>query len=129
VALDERGRGGGVRRVGVRARLDAHVHKTIATLRADGSPRICGTGTRFVDGDLWIGAMPAARKARDLQRDPRYALHSGSDDPPGWTGDAKVAGVAVAVVDRATVDRVVPPQDPARCTSSASTSARRRRSR
>ena len=27
----------------VRVRLDAHVHKTLATLRADGSPRISGT--------------------------------------------------------------------------------------
>ena len=30
--------------------------------------------------------MWQARKALDLQRDPRFALHSGSDDPPGWDG-------------------------------------------
>jgi hypothetical protein len=34
-------------------------------------------------------------KAGDLQRDPRFALHSGSDDPPGWEGDAKLAGRAI----------------------------------
>lgn len=72
--------------------LDAHAHKTLATLRADGSPRISGIETRFHEGDLWFGSMPAARKAADLGRDPRYALHSGSDDPPDWQGDAKVAG-------------------------------------
>ena len=83
----------------VRARLDAHVHKTIATLRADGSPRISGTETVLADGALWIGSMWQARKARDLQRDPRFALHSGSDDPPGWTGDAKLAGLAVEITD------------------------------
>jgi hypothetical protein len=34
-------------------------------------------------------------KALDLLRDPRFALHSGSDEPDdGWTGDAKVAGRA-----------------------------------
>jgi hypothetical protein len=83
----------------VRARLDAHTHKTIATLRRDGSPRISGTETEFKDGELWIGSMWQALKARDLQRDPRFALHSGSDDPANWSGDAKLAGVAEEIVD------------------------------
>ena len=83
----------------VRERLDAHKHKTIATLRRDGSPRISGTESQFVDGELWIGSMPNARKAHDLQRDPRFALHSGSDDPPEWSGDAKLAGVAEEITD------------------------------
>ncbi len=78
----------------VRERLDAHVHKTLATLRSDGSPRISGTETQWRDGDLWIGSMWNAVKARDLQRDPRFALHSGSDDPAEWSGDAKLAGIA-----------------------------------
>ena len=72
----------------VRARLDAHTHKTIATLRRDGSPRISGIETAFVDGDLWIGSMWQAVKARDLQHDPRFALHSGSTEPSDWEGDA-----------------------------------------
>jgi hypothetical protein len=38
--------------------------------------------------------MLNALKARDLQRDPRFALHSASEDPDVWTGDAKLAGVA-----------------------------------
>ena len=83
----------------VRGMLDAHVHKTLASLRADGSPRISGTETQLRDGELWIGSMWQARKARDLQRDPRFAIHSGSDDPPDWQGDAKLAGLAVEVVD------------------------------
>jgi hypothetical protein len=90
----------------VRARLDAHVHKTLATVRADGSPRISGTETRMVDGELWIGSMWEARKARDLQRDPRFALHSGSDDPPDWDGDAKLAGVAEEITDPELVQRI-----------------------
>jgi pyridoxamine 5'-phosphate oxidase-like protein len=72
--------------------FDAFTHKTLATLRRDGSPRISGTETEFTDGQLWIGSMWRAVKALDLQRDPRFALHSGSPDPSGWTGDAKVAG-------------------------------------
>jgi hypothetical protein len=72
--------------------LDAFTHKTLATLRRDGSPRISGTEVQFRDGELYIGSMWKAVKALDLQRDPRFALHSGSADPPGWRGDAKVAG-------------------------------------
>jgi hypothetical protein len=83
----------------VRGRLEAHKHKTLATIRRDGSPRISGTESVFRDGELWIGSMWQARKARDLQRDPRYALHSGSDDPPAWSGDAKIAGVAEEITD------------------------------
>src|ERR671911_3239504 len=76
----------------VRERLDAHVHKTLATVRRDGSPRISGTETRLVDGELWIGSMWQGRKALDLQRDPRFAVHSGSHDPSGWRGDPQMAG-------------------------------------
>jgi hypothetical protein len=83
----------------VRERLDAHVHKTLATLRRDGSPRISGTETRFADGELWIGSMWQALKALDLQRDPRFALHSGSDEPDEWGGDAKLAGVVEEITD------------------------------
>jgi hypothetical protein len=81
----------------VRERLDAHGHKTIATIRRDGAPRISGTETELSDGELWIGSMLNALKARDLQRDPRFALHSASEDPDVWKGDAKLAGVAEEV--------------------------------
>lgn len=86
----------------VRARFDARKHKTLATLRADGSPRISGIEVSFEDGELTFGSMPDARKGADLRRDPRFALHSPTvdppeDDPSGWTGEAKVAGRAVLV--------------------------------
>jgi hypothetical protein len=85
----------------VRELLDAGVHKTLATLRADGSPRISGTEASFVDGDLWFGSMWQSRKALDLQRDPRFALHSASADPPAWKGDAKVSGRVEEITDPA----------------------------
>jgi Pyridoxamine 5'-phosphate oxidase len=83
----------------VRERLDAGVHKTIATLRADGSPRISGIEAFVAEGDLWFGSMPRARKAIDLQRDPRFALHGASTDPPAWDGDAKLSGHAEEVTE------------------------------
>jgi hypothetical protein len=96
----------------VRSRLDAHVHKTLATVRRDGAPRISGTETAFAEGDLWIGSMWRARKALDLQRDPRFALHSGSDDPPGWNGDAKLAGVVEEITDPERVRAINGPNAP-----------------
>ena len=77
------------------AYLEAGTHKTLATLRKDGSPRISGTEAEIVDGELQFGSMLNAVKARDLLRDGRFALHSASASPPDWDGDAKVAGVAV----------------------------------
>jgi hypothetical protein len=84
----------------VRSLFQARKHKTLATLRRDGSPRISGTETQFEDGDLWMGMMAGSLKALDLRRDPRLGLHSPSNDPPpgndaGWAGEAKIAGVAV----------------------------------
>jgi Pyridoxamine 5'-phosphate oxidase len=79
--------------------FDARKHKTLATLRRDGSPRISGTEVEFADGEMWLGSMWKSVKALDLQRDPRFALHSGSADPPDWTGDAKVAGRVEEITD------------------------------
>jgi hypothetical protein len=90
----------------VRALLDAYRHKTIATLRRDGSPRISGIEGFFADGELWVGSMPRAVKARDLQRDPRFALHSGTGDADDWEGDAKVSGRAEEISDPDTRARV-----------------------
>ena len=85
----------------VRALFDAHRHKTIATVRADGSPRISGIETVFEDGELVFGSMPNARKGADLRRDPRFALHSATVDPvegaeAQWPGEAKISGRAMA---------------------------------
>jgi hypothetical protein len=94
-----------------RAAFDAHKHKVLATLRRDGSPRISGIEADFADGQLWLGMMPGSRKALDLRRDPRLALHSASvdppsDDPSGWAGDAKLSGRAVEVDDPAMLERM-----------------------
>ena len=82
----------------VRALFDAHRHKTIATLRADGSPRISGIEAVFEDGELVFGSMPNARKGADLCRDPRFALHSATvkGSEAQWPGEAKISGRAIA---------------------------------
>ena len=84
----------------VRRLFEAGRHKTIATLRADGSPRISGIECEFADGQLRFGSMPGSRKGADLRRDPRFALHGPVFHPEqgkeaGWPGEAKIAGRAV----------------------------------
>jgi hypothetical protein len=84
----------------VRRLFDAGRHKTIATLRADGSPRISGIECEFADGELRFGSMTGARKDADLRRDPRFALHGPNFHPEEgkegeWPGEAKIAGRAV----------------------------------
>ena len=82
-----------------KARFDAHRHHLLATLRRDGSPRLTGTETPFLLGELWLGMMLGSLKALDLRRDPRYALHSAPIDQDMVDGDAKLAGRAVELTD------------------------------
>ena len=82
--------------------FDLRRHKTLATIRRDGSPRISGIELEFVDGHVVMGMMPGSVKATDLRRDPRMVVHAASADPPtedasAWLGDAKIAGRAVEV--------------------------------
>ncbi|MGH8996587.1 MAG: pyridoxamine 5'-phosphate oxidase family protein [Acidimicrobiales bacterium] len=85
----------------VRQLFEAGRHKTIATLRADGSPRISGIECEFEDGELRFGSMNGARKGADLRRDPRFALHGPTFHPEegkeaAWPGEAKITGRAVS---------------------------------
>ena len=96
-------RAGGTEFAGrVRRLFGAGRHKTIATLRADGSPRISGIECEFTNADLRFGSMTGARKGRDLKRDPRFALHGPTFHPEkgqesDWPGEAKIAGRAIPV--------------------------------
>src|SRR2546429_8641250 len=72
----------------VRRLFDAGRHKTIATVRADGSPRISGIECEFADGELRFGSMAGARKGADLRRDPGVAPHGPTFHPQeGKEGD------------------------------------------
>ena len=90
----------------VRARFEQYKHQVLATLRADGSPRVTGIETNFRFGELWLGMMPNSRKALDLRRDPRCALQAnpGPDDSMA-DGDVRISGRAVEVTDPAVIAR------------------------
>lgn len=81
----------------------------LATVRADGGPRIHPISPAVLDGRLYAFILRRSPKAADLGRDPRFALHSWplpfSDD--GFD-DEEVAltGRAVPVDDADLVERV-----------------------
>ncbi|MFG1675257.1 pyridoxamine 5'-phosphate oxidase family protein [Micromonospora sp. NPDC049282] len=75
----------------------------LATVRADGGPRVHPVSPLITDDGLWCFVIDSPKR-RDLERDGRFALHS---FPPEESDDeAYVAGRARPVVDPATVARL-----------------------
>ena len=75
----------------------------LATVRADGGPRVHPVAPVIADGGLFCFVIPSPKR-RDLDRDGRYALHSypGDESPD----EAYVAGRARRVTDNARVGRL-----------------------
>src|SRR2546421_13013773 len=68
----------------VKERFQATGLGLLATVRADGSPRISGIEPLFALDELWLGMMPRPRQGPAPQRDPRLAPHhapQGHPDP------------------------------------------------
>lgn len=72
----------------------------VGTLRRDGSPRISPNEPDFGAGRFFVSMMWRSRKALDLLRDPRVAVHSVTCNREGTDGDVKIYG------------RIVDEQDP-----------------
>ncbi len=64
----------------------------LATIRSDGYPRISPMEPRIFEGRLVLVGMPNTTKFRDLERDPRFCLHTATLDPHVGDGDAKLWG-------------------------------------
>jgi general stress protein 26 len=73
----------------------------LATLRSDGFPRISPLEPRMFEGQLWLAGMPNTTKFRDLERDPRFCLHTATVDTHVSDGDAKLWGTVSDVQDKA----------------------------
>ncbi|MEV4620222.1 pyridoxamine 5'-phosphate oxidase family protein [Asanoa sp. NPDC049573] len=73
----------------------------LATVRADGSPRISPIEPRVFEGRLVLVGMPNTQKFRDLGRDPRFCLHTATVDPQVGDGDVKLFGAVFNDPDRA----------------------------
>jgi hypothetical protein len=72
----------------------------VATIRADGSPRVSPVEPLFWREDLWLSMGLGSRKAADLRRDARILVHSIVTNPSGADGEYKVRGRAIEVTDR-----------------------------
>ncbi|WKG11510.1 pyridoxamine 5'-phosphate oxidase family protein [Nocardia sp. PE-7] len=71
----------------------------LATLRADGWPRISPIEPVVFEGMLVLAGMPNTRKFDDLARDPRFCLHTATVDTRVSDGDAKLFGTVTDLQD------------------------------
>ena len=67
----------------------------VATIRADGAPRLSPVEPLFWRGELWLSMGWGTRKAMDLRRDARILVHNIVTDREGSSGEFKVRGRAV----------------------------------
>jgi Pyridoxamine 5'-phosphate oxidase len=71
----------------------------LATLQADGAPRVHPISPFVGQGHLFVYMQPTSPKARDLVRDSRYSLHCAVEDHDGGAGELAVSGRARLVPD------------------------------
>jgi hypothetical protein len=88
-----------------RERFAATGLSLVGTLRSDGWPRISPVEPLILDGQLYLGMMPASMKSRDLARDPRCLVHSTVADKDGKEGEVKLYGRALRVTDPGEIER------------------------
>jgi hypothetical protein len=81
-----------------RRRLERRI-AYLATIRADGSPRVHPVSPFIGGGCLAIYMEPTSPKGADLRRDARYALHCGVEDNEGGAGEFYVTGRAEEITD------------------------------
>ena len=81
-----------------RRRLEERV-AYLATVRANGSPRVHPVSPFIGVGSLFVYMEPTSPKVADLRRDARFALQSGVEDDSGGEGEFYVTGLAEEVLD------------------------------
>lgn len=86
-----------------RQRLHGRV-SYLATVRKDGSPRVHPVTPIVSSAALYLFMEPTSPKGRDLERDPRFALHAAVEDNDGGGGELLIAGTATRVADAASRD-------------------------
>ena len=74
----------------------------LATVRADGAPRVHPVTPIVGEGHLFVFMEPTSPKGKDLQRDARYALHCAVSDSSGGSGEFVANGRATRVTDKET---------------------------
>jgi hypothetical protein len=81
-----------------RKRLTYNDVSYLATIRADGGPRVHPV-TPIIGDQLYLFMEPTSPKGKDLQRDPRYSLHCSMEDASGGNGEFYVRGLGMLTDD------------------------------
>lgn len=71
----------------------------LATIRADGSPRVHPVKVFVHDGLAYVFMWGGSPKSADLQRDPRFAIHAAVTPNPFASGELAMRGMAVRSPD------------------------------
>jgi hypothetical protein len=71
----------------------------LATVDADGSPRVHPVTPIVMPSRLMLFMEPTSPKGHDLRRGSRYALHCSVEDDQGGGGEFRVRGTAREVTD------------------------------
>ena len=71
----------------------------VATVRADGAPRVHPVTPIIGAGGLYLFMEPTSPKGRDLRERGWFAMHNGVPDSEGAGGEFSIAGRAVVVDD------------------------------
>ena len=66
----------------------------LATVRADGHPRVHPVGLHVRGDRLVVPMQPSSPKGHDLRRTGRYAVHCSVEDSDGGAGEVLVTGLA-----------------------------------
>lgn len=82
-----------------RARITATGLVLVATTRSDGWPRVSPMDLQIIDDRLYVGSMPNAVKAQDLQRDPRCCIITPLAHKDDRSGEAKAFCRAREITD------------------------------
>jgi hypothetical protein len=73
----------------------------LGTCRPDGTPHAAGIGAQWFDGDMYFTSSPAARKARDVEANPRCTISVRLPDI-----DLVLTGTAARVTDAQALESV-----------------------
>jgi hypothetical protein len=74
----------------------------LATVRADGTPRVHPVTPVVTPDGLFVFMEPTSPKGRDVRERGRYALHNGVPDTDGSGGEFSVSGIGRLVEDATT---------------------------
>jgi hypothetical protein len=80
----------------------AHPPAYLATVRADGTPRVHPVTPVVTPDGLFVFMEPTSPKGRDVRERGRYALHNGVPDTDGSGGEFSVSGIGRLVEDATT---------------------------